>query len=394
MPNEKIDGDAQLGDDGVLQGWCWNAQKPTERLIVDTLIDERIVSTNVASRFREDLRTRKIGDGYYGFMATLAKSLAAAGDRFVIAVRERGSGQYIWRHIRGAHALPDHFYNRVDTLRQRLSFIAGLSAFRNLAKAPLASGLARELGVLGAQLKGVGNGAQSCFPLARARQRILRRMVPVTIEPLPDPKAVVIIVADSTSDGALSSLAALAPAVGTIGISLILIDRGRSPELALAPSLFANLEYVFDPDSDWRTLVAGALKRCKAEFLVFVRNPPATLGRGLAEILPQMLDRGSLHVNSHGVGDVDQICAQSPSPIHRCSAHTAIGLQLAGRRRALERFIGLPTSQQANSSIEAVDWAIRFVGAGMDLCVWNEPERSERHPSHTAAASGKGKDAA
>jgi NAD(P)-dependent dehydrogenase (short-subunit alcohol dehydrogenase family) len=342
MRNEMIEGDAQLGDDGVLQGWCWNAQRPAERLIVETLIDERIVCTNVASRFREDLRARKIGDGYYGFMATLARSLAAAGDRFVIAVRERSSGQYIWRHIRGAHALPDRLSHRIDALRQRLAFIAGSSAFRNLAKAPLAPGVAGELGGLGALLNAVGNGPQSCSPVARARKGILRRMVPVTIASSPHPKAAVIVVADSTCDGALAMLAALAPDIGALGISLVLIDRGRRPELALAPSLFANLEYVFDSDSDWRTLVAGALKRSRAEYFVFVHNPPSTLGRGLAEILPRMLDRGSLHVSAHGVGDIERICALSPAPLQ--SAHTAIGLRLAGGRQVLERFIGLPAS--------------------------------------------------
>jgi len=59
MSNEIIDGDAELGDDGVLQGWCWNVQKPDERQVVEVLIDDRIVSTSVASRFREDLRTER-----------------------------------------------------------------------------------------------------------------------------------------------------------------------------------------------------------------------------------------------------------------------------------------------------------------------------------------------
>ena len=116
MSNEIIDGDAELGDDGVLQGWCWNAQKPNERQIVEILIDDRIVSTSVASRFREDLRTRKIGDGYHGFMTTLSRTLAEAGVRFVVTARERGSGRCFWRHIRGAHALPGNFPERMDAL--------------------------------------------------------------------------------------------------------------------------------------------------------------------------------------------------------------------------------------------------------------------------------------
>ena len=109
MSNEIIDGDAHLGEDGILQGWCWNAQEPTERPVVDILIDGRVVSSNIASRFREDLRTRKIGDGYYGFMATLSKSIAEAGARFVLTARERRSGRCFWRRIKGDQALPGDF---------------------------------------------------------------------------------------------------------------------------------------------------------------------------------------------------------------------------------------------------------------------------------------------
>src|SRR5579862_5872133 len=160
MSNEIIDGDAELGGDGVLQGWCWKPLEPTERPVVEILIDERVVSTNVASRFREDLRTRKIGDGYYGFMATLSKSFADAGVRFVVTARERRSGRCFWRHIRGDHALPGYFPDRVDALRERLSQIAELPFFLGPGHTSRAVALAAELGGLSARLKDAGSGTR------------------------------------------------------------------------------------------------------------------------------------------------------------------------------------------------------------------------------------------
>src|SRR5476651_579818 len=101
MSSVKLDGEVQLGADGVMQGWCWNPKTPAERLVLEIVIDEKIVSTIVASRFREDLRERNIGDGYYGFIATITKSLLDEGDSFVVSARERASGCCFWRQVRG-----------------------------------------------------------------------------------------------------------------------------------------------------------------------------------------------------------------------------------------------------------------------------------------------------
>jgi hypothetical protein len=395
MSNEIIDGDAELGDDGVLQGWCWNARKPNERQVVEVLIDERIVSTSVASRFREDLRTRKIGDGYYGFMTTLSRTLAEAGVRFVVTARERGSGRCFWRHIRGRHALPGNFPERMDALRERLSGIARSPAFSGLGDTSLAAGLAAELGGLGARLNETRTGTGNSSPLRRARRQLLRRIAPATIEALPDPRAALVLVADSASDEALSAVAALAPQIRELRVSLTLVDRGASSETALAPSLFGNLHYVFDPNCDVRSLLTRTLSRSTADFLIFVRNPPATLGEGLAEVLPQMLDGGSLHLRSRCVSHAYRVLGHAlPPGIRRRTASTPIGLEFAGRRRVLERFIGLPTPQGAIASLEAVDLAIRAARGDLDPCIWDEPDRKERPAWSSQSTYAVGNDAA
>ena len=395
MSNEIIDGDAELGDDGVLQGWCWNAQKPNERPVVEVLIDDRIVSTSIASRFREDLRTRKIGDGYYGFMTTLSRTLAEAGVRFVVTARERGSGRCFWRHIRGTHALPGDFPKRLDALRERLSGIARSPAFPALGDTSLAAGLADELGGLGARLNETGIGTGNSSPLRRARRQLLRRIAPATLEAIPHPRAALVLVAGSTSEGALPAVAGLAPQIRELSVSLTLVDRGARSDTALAPSLFGNLNYVFDPHGDLRSLLTRTLSRSTADFLIFVRNPPATLGQGLAQLLPQMLGDGSLHLGSRCVSDACRALGQVlPPGIRRRTAGTPIGLQFAGRRRVLERFVGLPTPQGALASLEAVDLAIRTAQGDLDACIWDEPDGRHRPAGGSESTYAAGGDAA
>ena len=130
MSNVTIDRAFKLASDGVLQGWCWNPNRPAERLVVEILINERIVSAFVASRFREDLPGRNIGDGYYGFITTIAKSLLDAGDDFVISARERSSAYCFWRQVRGESGLPNDFVSRFAEARQRLSRVAQSSHLR------------------------------------------------------------------------------------------------------------------------------------------------------------------------------------------------------------------------------------------------------------------------
>lgn len=394
MSNEIIDGDAELGADGVLQGWCWNAQEPTERPAVEILIDERVVSTHIASRFREDLRTRKIGDGYYGFMATLSKSIAEAGDRFVVTARESRSGRCFWRHVRGHHALPGYFPDRVQALRERLSGIVELPFFRGLGNPSRAAGFAAELGRLGTQLSDAGHGTRSPSPLMRARRQILRRIAPLTLETLSDPRAALILVADSTSHDALSAIAALAPQVRALGVSLTLLDRGARADTALAPSLFGNLRYVFVPDRDSQSPLRRALDGSTADFLIVVRNPPVSLSAGLAEVLPQMLKGSSLHLSSRCASDVHRILGHEPSPqILRLAARIPIGLQLAGRRRVLERLMGASHSDDAFAGLKAAD-ATNRTGQGEELCIWDEPAAAEPSQAYRESAHAIGNDAA
>jgi hypothetical protein len=380
-----LDGDAQLGADAVLQGWCWNSKKPTERPVVEILIGERIVSTVVASRFREDLRERNIGDGYYGFMATLTKSIADAGDNFVISARERASGRSFWRQVRGESALPSDFAGRIANVQRRFSRLAWSSRFRMLGTTSLTSRFSAEMSALGMHLRTTTRPGARYLPLiARARTALLRQTAPAILEMFRSPKVAVIIIADSTSNDVLSAISAVVPTLISMEASLLLLDRGSNADVALAPSLFGNLRYLLNPRRDLESLLADALKYSHGELLIFVKNPRETFVQGLPEIAAQMCDGDSVYFNSGSVEIACSICAESPAHVSRGATDFPIGLEFAGKRQAFERFRRFLSSEDRVTGRADVDLAIRAVRDGVDLRVWDEPSLERKTGSATA----------
>ena len=216
----------------------------------------------------------------------------------------------------------------------------------------------------------------------------------MAIEALLDPQAALILMADSTSNDPLYALAALAPQAGALSVSLTLLDRGANPETALAPSLFGNLRYVFVPDSDSQSVLSRALDCSSADFLVLVRNPLTTLGEELTEALPRMLNGTSLHLRSERVSDGHPVLERAPSPqIRRLNFKAPSGFQFAGRRRVLERLIGLLHPDDALANLEAADLAIQ-AGLGDELSIWDEPAMTQPPQSHHGSARAIGNGAA
>ncbi len=379
MSNVILDGEVQLGADGVLQGWCWNPNRPTERLVLEILIDERIVSTFVASRFRDDLRGRNIGDGYYGFIATLTKSLLDAGDRFVVSVRERASGCCFWREVRGESGLPYDFAGRLAEVRQRFSRIAWSSRFRTRSAASLPLKISTDLGTLGTHLRvAKGIDTRHLQPIARARTALLEEIPPAVLEIFPFSKVAVIIIADSTSNVVLSAISAVVPALKSIEASLLLIDRGSNAEVALAPTLFGNLRYIREERSSLGSLLTDVLKYSHGDLLLLVNNPEASIARGLPEIVTHMHNSSSLYINARSMEVARRICAVSSGCSSRQPGNFPIGLVFAGRRELFERINESYGASDNVTGVEDVDLAIRAIRDGIEICAWGEPPLQQR----------------
>jgi hypothetical protein len=372
--NVTIDGDAQLAADGVLQGWCWKPDRPSERLVVEVLINERIVAGFVASRFREDLPGRNIGDGYYGFITTIAKSLLDAGDDYVISARERSSAYCFWRQVRGEAGLPNDFSGRLAAARQRFFRVAQSSHLRALGGPSLTPRLSTELGALGRHLKTAAklDDTRHPAPIARARTALLRQTAPRKLEIFRNPAFAVIIIADSTSSEVLSAISAIVPALNSLEASLLLIDRGSNSEVALAPSLFGNLRYVFDPRRDLGSLLADMLKYSEGDLLILMRNPRKCIVQVLPRIVVQLNGGTSVHMNARSLEIARGICAESMESTSERPTPPPICLELAGKRELFERLYAVLSSKDRVTGLDDVDLAIRAIRDGIELSVWDE----------------------
>ncbi len=360
--------------DGVLQGWCWNPKRPTERLVVEILINDRIASTFVASRFREDLPGRNIGDGYYGFITTIARSLVDVGDNFVISARERITGHCFWRCAKGASGLPGDFAGRFAEAQRRLSRAARSSHLRAPGGPSLTSRISMDLRALGMHLRTAAklDDSRRLAPIARARAELLQRAAPRILELFRSPKIAVIIIADSTSSEVLSAISAIVPTLNSLEASLLLIDRGSNPDVAIAPSIFTNLRYVFDPRGDLGTLLAGVLEYSRGDPLIFMRNPREDIVGVLPGIVAQMNVGNSVYMNSRSVQIARGICAELSEFMPERPANLPVYLELAGKREVFERLHAVLSSKDKVTGLEDVDLAIRAMRDGIEVCAWDE----------------------
>src|SRR6266568_885125 len=114
MTSARIEGELHRNADGTLHGWCWAPDRPTERVVVDLLINDGVVAAIVAARFRQDLADRGAGDGRHAFSIRLPRSAFEVTGGLVISARERASGTVFGRVVREMPSLRADLVPRLD----------------------------------------------------------------------------------------------------------------------------------------------------------------------------------------------------------------------------------------------------------------------------------------
>ncbi|WP_234732281.1 hypothetical protein [Acidocella facilis] len=100
VPVQGLYGEAHCDADWVLHGWCWNPATPSVRLTAELTIRGVMVRSVLASRFREDLRDRGVGDGYYAFNIIIpqeARPAAAGGGGMHAALSIADANHIFWQ---------------------------------------------------------------------------------------------------------------------------------------------------------------------------------------------------------------------------------------------------------------------------------------------------------
>jgi hypothetical protein len=273
MSAPEILGEAGLDTDGMLHGWCWSPRRPEERLTLDILLDGAVIATVVASRFREDVRNRKCGDGYHGFAILLTGHLSRMQGQGVLAVRERVSGGVFWQKIFGPVGLPDWFDSRLAALRGQVGACgARMPTAFDRRRDFVASGF----GAAGARLR------RDPVMDARLRTGRARPAKAVALPHVAAPRLSLVLDGGNDAAATRGMIAAAAGVIGELRAELILIDRGGDPETALLPSRIPNLRYFYDDRSGFGPRRNMAAEFCRGRTILFLRNTGRRFDLGLA----------------------------------------------------------------------------------------------------------------
>jgi hypothetical protein len=338
-------GEAVLDQDGVLHGWCFSPDEPGRRRTVEILIDEDVAATVIASRFREDLRNGQFGDGYCGFMLSLATPIAQAPQAAMLRARDLISGICFWQKRLGDYAVPAVFDERVEQVRASLRQRATSPAF--LGGASRATALASGLGMLGEQLAARGGAPQ-------------RRGFT-----LPAPaKPRVSVIFDAGADGAaLEALRMAAPALAEALAEAILTDDGSDKRLITQQAQVRNLGYLYaggQKPAARRNLAAAA---ARGERLVFLH--PAEPGAGSALLgLPDVV------VLAGGIADAARRVAPSlMEAIEELDGPAWPGFILSAPRGMGE----FDVTVDDGAGLDVIDWVLRAARDGAAMKVWRCP---------------------
>jgi hypothetical protein len=364
----RVLGEVALDEDGVVHGWCWSPDQPAARLTVELLVNQEVVSTLVASRFREDLRTRKFGDGYHGFTVTLTKQLALASRRSVVSAREATSRNCFWQKIFGDIAIPEGFDERLAAARAAIDHLGHSPAFDAPRSGTKTARVTSALAALGTRLL-----AQAGMALEQPAPR------PFALPALAQPGISVILEAGPDVAARLDELRQAAQVLGQARAEVILTDDGADPHGPQLQRQAENLNYLFSPGqspAERRNLAAAA---ARGKTLVFLDHARGRLGAALHELHRQAPEK---FVISAAIADAANRIAPGLAAGMADIVHTAgFGLTLAMPKALIGHYGGFDRRVDDGAGLDMLDWTLRAAKAGAPVAVWRSPWIPDA-PSH------------
>ena len=351
-------GEAGLDPDGALHGWCWDSQHPQERLLVDVLINGDVVASVTASRFREDVRDRKFGDGYHGFYVILTKQLDAAPGYALISLRERKSGYSFWRKTLGEFSLPDGFPDRLSACQAEI----GRLAWSPVLAGPGGGKSARvgaALAALGARLRERAGKPSAAMPL-------------FSLKAQPRPALSVIMEAGTESDEVFTYLRRAAQPLGQAQAQVILADGGADPQVLRRQAGVKNLCYLYCPNTPSSRRRNLAIASAAGETVLFLN--PAAAGRfsQLWQALsPYAAER--LVISGAIAETLKRVAPGFAGNLPEVAAPAGHEVQLAFPKHFIRSYGGFDEAVDDDAGLDILDWVLRAAKAGAPLAVWKAP---------------------
>jgi hypothetical protein len=358
-----VQGEAVLDADGVLHGWCWSPALPRERQIVEVLVNDRIAAEILATRFRDDLGTRGVGDGYHGFVIPLTKSIAQAGAGCVVSVRHQATGGIFWRSVVGQIGLPTGLAARTA----RVEAVCKLVSWRDREAygRPAKVEFAARLGALGRYLaRGPRLGRPFETP-AQARTALSSDGEMTRLIFMAEPAISVILDAGHDARATLRVIASAAACLHVLRAELIILDTGADARHTLLPSLCANLRYVASQGVQHAISRREAAMVARAPMLVFLENRGADFSAGLLELASAAWDRQKIAIPAMVADKVRRFDPRIAESVGYYPASSRSGLRLGVAR---EHFL-----KWGHDAPGETVMAMRALREGHAVIGWREP---------------------
>ncbi|HQT46002.1 MAG TPA: hypothetical protein PLY97_02170 [Acidocella sp.] len=353
-------GEARLDSDGALHGWCWDHLRPKERLTVEVLIDGEVVASAVASRFREDIRDRKFGDGYHGFNIVLTKQLGLSSSQATLSVRERNSTKIVWRKVLGEFRLPDDFGDRIADCQNELARMAWAPLLTTGPKTNKRARVGGALAALAVQLRGQNRKPAPQPPIS------------VKLANQTKPKLSLILNAGMDHALVMPYLRRSAQALAMAYAQVVVTDGGTAPQTLDDQALANTLSYIFCPATSHAGQRNLASRAALGDILIFLDL------RNAGRLAPdwQVLRHHAAHrlILSAGIAELLKRLAPAVlSGVVEISAPAGQEIKLALPSRFIQDYGGFDETIEDGSGLDLLDWVLRAAKAGAPLAVWQTP---------------------
>jgi hypothetical protein len=344
---QSILGDVHRTKDGGLNGWCWAPDRPEERLTVDFLRNGQVIGSVKASRFREDLRHKKYGDGYHGFVVTLSQQ-AMAGPGVVLAASERVSGAVFWQVLTGAVAIPPALDDRISAIAAGLADAAGDAGWTS--PVPLAA---------------FGPGAATLGQRFLARRRIYAPVLDpaLVFAPVVTPALSVCLAAASQARDTIAALRRLSG----MEAEVLLLDDGADPEFLVMQKQIKGLAYVLRPGASPARLRQAGAAVARGEYLVFLQGGCDLAGLDTSRlVMPAELAAAA--------------CLRGLETVAG-----PVGLELGVTRPVFEALGGFDVTMDDGAGLDLVDFVLRAARLDVAMAVAPGTQRVAQAVTNPAA---------
>jgi GT2 family glycosyltransferase len=264
-----------VSDDGWVLGWAWYPHAPTERVVIEILIDGEVAGITVAASHRGDVAAAGMGDGNYGFSWALPYHIVTRPRSSLVVVRDQKTGFALPEpRVFQPRALADAV-QKISSLEADLWQLEAALKARSIATRTdeqAAADLFKTVGdffVRLAEATAAGEPPGSLKTLKNAVADITATYRPLVFEIAARPALSICVAVSGPFDVAYRQLKALRDQAAGGNVEVILLDNGLSDDATLLPLVVRNVRYVRLKDRHDIAQVNEVALMATGELLVF-----------------------------------------------------------------------------------------------------------------------------